>query len=292
VRRKITIERCDRAPAALDALVRELMEVSAAWARLEPMGRQGHRTRIGRVRLDGRAFVVKMYELPLAHAARTFLRRSRARREFQALSQLVALLPRPVRPAAWAEQRTAGLAFRSIVATEEMEGAVDLKTLREDIQKGRRSASERERLVRSLPALAAIVRRMHDAGFFAGSLYGKNVLWVATREGEDAFSVIDLPFARQRSRPLPTRDRAYDLACLDKGALGFLARAERLRFLLAYRGRKHTTREDRAFVAMIDHLRRRRSRQTPFTKLVSSARIRAEKTAVGKMLVSRKSKSF
>src|SRR4051794_13580187 len=89
-----TIHCADGAPPRLEELARELLETDEAWAKLEPIGIKGLRSRVARVRLDDRSYIVKRYDYPLFYAARTLLRRSRARREFEALEQLIALLPR------------------------------------------------------------------------------------------------------------------------------------------------------------------------------------------------------
>ncbi|MBI3725508.1 hypothetical protein HY251_16380 [bacterium] len=255
-------------------------------AALEPLGEPGLRSRVAKVSLDGRAYAVKRYEYPTLYAARTLLRRSRARREFEALALLAPLVPAPVRPAAWGERRTLGLAFRSLVATEFLEDAQDLKSLRIDFHHGRKTGEERERLVRALPELARVVRRLHEAGFFAATLFEKNVLWRRDAPPAQAFSLIDLPFAEKRAAPLDPARAAYDLACLDKGARFVLRASERLSLYLAYKG-SALDESDRSFLARVARERARREHATFFSSFLQKAKKRAKRTAAGKLATGR-----
>jgi tRNA A-37 threonylcarbamoyl transferase component Bud32 len=98
---------------------------------------------------------------------------------------------------------------------------------------------------RVLEALAAQVRRMHDAGLSSPDLYTRHI-FVDTRGAEPEFCLIDM-VRLDRRRPLPPRLRARDLAVLNLTApLRVISATERVRFLRAYAGNV-----DRTLVALV-----------------------------------------
>jgi tRNA A-37 threonylcarbamoyl transferase component Bud32 len=104
--------------------------------------------------------------------------------------------------------------------------------------------------------LAAIVRRLHAADFFYHDLVWRNLL-VSDVNGEAKLFLIDCPrggvarFGRRRRL-------LRDLASLDKSASQLCSRAERLRFLLLYLGKKRVDDEARALARACIEYRRRR----------------------------------
>lgn len=281
------VEVAPGSPASLAPFLTRVLAEDGVLEALEPLGTPGLRSRVARVELDGKRYAVKRYDYPLLYAARTVGRRSRARREYEALAAIAPLVRVPVRPAGWGELRKVGLAFRSLVATELLEGAVDLKAWRIAFEKGTRPAGERERLVAALPELLRMVRRLHDAGVFAATLFEKNVLWRPAAAAGEAFSLIDLPFARKGAAPLLWARVAYDLACLDKGARGVLTRTERLRLFLVHRGHDALDAEDRALLARIDRDRTRREHGTWLRWRLRLLKKRVKRTAAGRLVTGR-----
>lgn len=279
------------APPALEVIVRSLLATDEPLEGLEPLGTPGQNTRLAKLVVETgegpRRYAVKRYAWPILAAVRTFGHATRARSEFQALEALEPLVPSPIRAAAWGEKRALGFALRSVLVTELLEDAIDLKAWRLAFARGERPRAERERLVAALPELARLMRRLHDAGFFAANAFQKNVLWRPHAPASEAFSLVDLPFARRSRRPLAARRRLYDLACLDKDASMVLSSSERLRFFLAYEGRPSLEPGDRARLRRVSRERARREHATFFSRIERSVKKTLKRTSVGKLLVGR-----
>lgn len=92
-----------------------------------------------------------------------------------------------------------------------------------------------------LRAVAGAIARLHRARIQHGSLYPKHVLARAHEDGWDV-RLIDFEKARRRWRPGAAALR--DLDSLNRHARGW-SRADRLRFLLAYRGERRLGRAGR-----------------------------------------------
>lgn len=229
---------------------------------------------VARLEVDGARLVVKRYVEPGAFLLRTFLRASRARREFHALSVVGEAVENPVRPVAWAERRVGGWCPRSWVVTVELTESTSLRGLR-----GLEGAA-RERLVAVvLGALPARVGALHRAGVFARNLHAKNVL-VQPATGAVAF--IDLP-AAARVASLSRGQRVHDLACLWKELRRSLDRAALARFLEAYRAALGAA-EDPALAddvwARADHL----DNKTPVAGAVHRAKRWWRHTRLGQLV--------
>ncbi len=91
-------------------------------------------------------------------------------------------------------------------------------------------------------ALAAEVRRLHDAGVYTRDLQETNIM-VGHRDGALRFYFLDLEDFR-RSVPVSRRLRMLNLVHLDRSIGRFVSRAGRLNFLYAYEG-GHPGREAR-----------------------------------------------
>ena len=230
---------------------------------------------------------MKRYTWPFIDAVRTLGHGTRARSEFEALESLEPLVPTPVRPIAWGEKRSLGFASRSVLVTELLDGAVDLKTWRLGFVNGQRSVSERDRLVAALPELARLVARLHDAGFHARTAFHKNILWRPDAEPAKAFAFLDLPFASLRAGPLAKKRRLVDLACLDKDASMILSKSQRVRLYLAYVGRDELLPEDRGTLKRVATLTARRAHATFFWSLERRMKRSFKRTALGKLLTGR-----
>ncbi len=141
-------------------------------------------------------------------------------RELDNLVALAAAGLRVARPLAAGEE-TRGLRRRSFVALEALEGEpVDGPPPR--------AARARFELVR---AVAALVARLHAAGFWHKDLYLGNVL----RAPDGALGLLDCERVERREGGPPLRWRVKDLAAVDVSAR-WATRADRARFLRAYLG--------------------------------------------------------
>lgn len=144
--------------------------------------------------------------------------RGDGRREHDALESLRALGVRVPRPLGWCAER--GGAGRSLVVLEEIE---HVWTLREAL-----AAEEAPRRDARLAQLAALVARLHDAGWHHRDLYVQHLL-VDARDG--GLVLIDAGRAR---RALRSRWFVKDLAAVLHSLPACVAPREALRFLARY----------------------------------------------------------
>lgn len=275
------------APPSLLESVRSVLETDELIEKLPPVAKPGVNARLALLEVDARRFVIKRYTWPFIDAVRTFGHGTRARNEYESLEVLEPLVPAPVRPMAWAEKRSLGFASRSVLVTELLADAVDLKTWRLGFVNGQRPTEERDRLVAQLPELAKLVRRLHDAGFHARTAFHKNVLWRPKAEAREAFSFLDLPFGSRRTPPLPDKLRLVDLACLDKDASMILSRSQRLRLFLVYSEKAALDPADRSALKRVAALTARRAHTTFFWGLERRMKRSFKRTALGKLLTGR-----
>ncbi len=176
---------------------------------------------------------LKRYHYPLGVALgaalrNTFLGRSRADREFRALTALRQrapdLAPAPV---AFGERRTLGLLREAFVATETVPGAVPLTPA----HLADRAAAH---------ALGQFLRRLRTVGLLHGSLFARNLIV----GGDGRLRVVDLD--RAVLYPLIGHGRPQqeflsrwprELACLDASLAGW-RRTQRLRAFLTFLGER------------------------------------------------------
>ena len=167
---------------------------------------------------------------------RFFLRRSRLRREAENAMFLRELGVPTAEVVAAGERRRRGCATEAFVAVREIRGARPLGDYVREFWTERRGRRRREQIA-LIEKLALIVRRMHDAGYVAHDLYWRNILVSDAPEGAHAFWIIDHP--RGGRRLLGLRDgKIRDLACLNRDAGPCVSRADRVRFVRFYLGRR------------------------------------------------------
>jgi len=215
----------------------------------------GSRSRVAEVRIPHAGstthLFIKTYHYPGLWRLRTLFIPARVRREYENLLGLHRLGLRVPLPVAYGETRRFGLLTDSFLATEAIENAVDLRELAVAPAKApfpMPGPKERRELIASF---ARALRRCHDAGWFLHTAFFKNLLLSRGASGYELW-VIDVPFAHiWRNRLLPDFARVRDFACLLKGAVKLLSRAERMRFCRAY------GRTDRTFLQSVDSYRRR-----------------------------------
>ncbi len=208
------------------------------WARLgdfcarflsKPVKRHGAYVERGTLPLpEGQPVEVyfKLYEEPRSDW-RFWLRASKARCEYENYKIFARLGVPAADGLAYGEERDAlGRLRRSFILTRAIP---QCETLLEFFQRGP-SREERAQVVRQL---ACITRQLHEALFYGRSLVWRNIL--VSRGGNDAVKLflIDCPRGGA-ARFGRGRRRLRDLATLDKCAVQYCSRVERLKFLLAY----------------------------------------------------------
>jgi len=114
-------------------------------------------------------------------------------------------------------------------------------------------------------ALAAELRRLHDAGLYTRDLQETNVM-VEEGEGALRFHFLDLEDFR-RASVVSHRRRMMNLVHLDRSIGRFMSRADRVDFLYAYSGRPVEKQARREIVSDLLKLRgsveRRHRRSDP-----------------------------
>mgnify|MGYP002623475989 CR=1 FL=1 len=157
---------------------------------------------------------------------RTFLRRSRAEREFQNLAALRDAGVSCVRPLRWSELREGGCVLRSTLVTALERGARDLReVLRDDPGPGVRR--------RCAGRLGALLRDVHTAGFCSTTASPRNVLVLA----DGRVVLCDQPYAsRVRASWCAAPVRQLDVydAFFSPNRLREWSRTERWVGVLAY----------------------------------------------------------
>jgi len=201
--------------------------------------RSAPRPRMGRkrfYRLSGAegepSLFVKVFTVPAGWPRlRSWLRASKAHREWKVARAITERGFEVAAPVAVGEERRHGVLLRSFSIIPELPGR-DLRALLQDPST---TSEQRRALVESF---AAYARRLHDAGVDQDDFSPNNFL--ALRDG--GFCLID--FERCHLRRIPEARRWRMLAKLHRHQLGVSA-TDRLRFLRAYLGEGAGRRERR-----------------------------------------------
>ncbi|MGH7865099.1 MAG: lipopolysaccharide kinase InaA family protein [Candidatus Binataceae bacterium] len=154
-------------------------------------------------------------------------------------------------PLAAMEIRALGAVRETYVLSEALNGA----TIFSEYMLGRRSELARDyrRRKRIADAVAAEVRRLHDAGIFTTDLQETNIL-LEEQPGGLRIYFVDLEDFR-RADPVPWRIRLTNLVHLDRSVGRFVCRAGRLAFLYSYLGRTPARAQKRKIVAELMTIR-------------------------------------
>lgn len=197
-----------------------------------------------------RVFLKRYDRPPMLEQFRNWLlhhgRRSFARTEGEAAERLAACgIPTP-RVVALGEQW--GLLFerRSFLMTEEAPGSEALERRLPSCFESDATETDRAAQRNFIRRLASFIKRFHETGFRHRDLYLSHIFC----SREDRFSLIDLARA---SRPiLRRRFQVKDLAQLHYSAPAtHFSRTDRLRFYLAYAGRRRLRPADKHFIGRI-----------------------------------------
>jgi tRNA A-37 threonylcarbamoyl transferase component Bud32 len=174
-----------------------------------------------------------------------WFRRSKARCEYDNYAAFENIgIPTARRLAVGEERDALGRLRRAFIITEAIPRAWTLPQFVEEFCPDRGTAKHRQQRDELCRQMAALVRRIHDAGFFHHDLVWRNILVTWSEHEQPKIWWIDCPrggFSRQRRRQLK------DLASLDKMASKHCTRGERLLFLKAYGGDKQLAREVQSY---------------------------------------------
>jgi tRNA A-37 threonylcarbamoyl transferase component Bud32 len=218
------------------------------------------RSEVIRIERGGIRYYIKRYRLfrnerydwthypfrTLRHLLSGFLSTPRVKAEWKNLRRFSAWgIPAP-QVVAHGLQRVCGLFIKGAIATRELPGTQDLASL--FLQHDPRLKDPA--WVRSIVLqVAHHARLLHRHRFIHNDLKWRNILV----DGQGTAYFIDCPWGRLWPWPGFARRREKDLATLDKVACQALSRTARLRFYLAYAGKKRLSVHDKASIARIVH---------------------------------------
>jgi tRNA A-37 threonylcarbamoyl transferase component Bud32 len=203
---------------------------------------------------EGVAFVKRFAPGSWFRGLTEMMRGSRAARSLRAarmLTQAGFLAPAPLAAVDRIEGcviRTSWLLSEALTKAQMMSRFIERGHAPAQIEVRKRSAA--------LSAVAACVRRLHDAGLFTSDLQETNLM-LDELEGTVRIHFVDLDGFRQLPR-VSWKRRRRNLVQLDRSVGRYMSRAERVRFLHRYLGAGY----DRAAVrALVTRLLRERDRK-------------------------------
>lgn len=175
--------------------------------------------------------------------------KSKARREFNNLNLLRAAGLDAPAGIAFGEQRRAGFVVRSFLISEGVADPQPLDLLIRDWLPKQPAAEQRHWRAELIRRLANYTRRLHAQRFVHHDYFWRNIILTGTRL--EHFALIDAHKGRVWPAWAEPRSRAKDLATLDAPAPAFFRRTERMRFLLAYLGKKRLDDADKEFLRRV-----------------------------------------
>jgi tRNA A-37 threonylcarbamoyl transferase component Bud32 len=203
---------------------------------------------------------LKYYKRPgLSRRLKDVFRSSKAAKDWIAGNRLLELGVKTPVPLAVGERRRFRFLQESFLVTEEVTGsktlgsylAVFAPPLSKEKLKEKRDFISR---------LAREVGRIHNQGFFHGSLSVANVLVRKTPQGNMSFYFLDLDYAKVQRRVSPYQ-KIKDLATLRKRIPSFITKTDKLRFFIVYCKETGLTNKDaRRYTRLIEARILKRSR--------------------------------
>lgn len=214
------------------------------------------------VKLPGRdgSIYIKRYHYPrwrqrLRGMLRgTFLRASRARSEFRALTAMRRLGIQAVRPIAFGERRILHFVRSCFLITEAVPDAMSLGTFIKTFAEHGITVQARRAKLEILTSLARQIRHMHEMGFVHRDLFWRNVLIRPLPDDRFEFYFLDASVGRRIRIAQRRQDSiVHDIAAMGVLAPEFCSKSDQLRFLLEYLATERLSAEDRAWLRRVQH---------------------------------------
>ncbi len=174
---------------------------------------------------------------------------SKARREFNNLNLLRARGLDAPAGVAFGEERRGGFVVRSFLISEGVADPQPLDLLIRDWLPAQPAVEQRRWRAELIRQLADYTRRLHAQHFVHHDYFWRNIILIGARL--EHFALIDAHKGRIWPAWAEQRCRAKDLATLDAPAPAFFRRTERLRFLLAYLGKKNLDASGKQFLRRV-----------------------------------------
>ena len=200
-------------------------------------------SRLVKARIADKDYFIKYYYQSGRHL-RKYIGRSRIHAEFQNLKLFEKLGIATPKLICYGEFRRKGILRTGVLITEGIDNITDLAIL----YKNQSLLLKNNKWLRQVINMVAdYTSRLHQHGFAHNDLKWRNILVTA----EPKVYFIDCPQGRRRRGIFLKRGIIKDLACLDKVAKYALSRTMRLRFYLAYTGKKRLTKKDKQQIKLI-----------------------------------------
>ncbi len=175
------------------------------------------------------------------------LTRSRVRNEWENLVYFHRLGIRTPNIVAYGECKKFGMYDKGYLITENVDNAKDIEAIAKDNMPQFRSRQWRLQVIEQVAAYTGI---LHEEGFSHNDLKWRNIL--ATLDDEPLVYFFDCPLGRHRVMRSGQRGYMKDLATLEKWAMLYLSKTDRLRFYLQYRNIKKLTQGDKLYIKKIN----------------------------------------
>jgi len=197
-------------------------------------------------KLDNKIYYIKKYYQAGKHL-RKHIGRSRLKAEHENLKFFENLnipIPKIIN---FMEDRSFIKFNKGFLITEQLEGVhslADLATTHKELFKNQIW------LNKIIKQLASYTKKLHDNNFIHNDLKWRNIL-VTLDINDPKVYFIDCPCGSKKFRPLLTRGKIKDLACLDKVAKYILDNKIRLKFYKQYLGKNKLSSEDKKQIMKI-----------------------------------------
>lgn len=175
----------------------------------------GTRNTLYRTIIDGESVITKQFKRPiLINAfAYTTIRKSKAKRSYRNAMKMISLGFNSPEPIAWAELRNGLKLLDSIYVCLELKGATEMREWQE--------LPCADTLV---PAFAAEIFRLHQAGVFHKDFSPGNILFIKNTDGSYTFNYVDLNRMKFGVHDHASQMRMFRAINLNYDALDHLAR--------------------------------------------------------------------
>ncbi len=182
----------------------------------------------------------------------TFVPRSSARAEYDALRVMRSLGIQAVRPVAYGERRIFHFLRSCFLVTEAVPNSISLATFAQRGTDGSESPIEPAARREIIASLARQIRHMHDSGFVHGRLFWRNILIRSMPDRRYEFYFLDASSGRRLWRKSVRRASIVkDLARMAAAARYLCTRADMVRFVRNYLSTRKLNGEHREWMRRV-----------------------------------------
>jgi hypothetical protein len=183
-----------------------------------------------------------------------FGRPSKARREFTNYAHFSRLTIQCADPIACGEERDRfGRLCRAFILTRAVPNS---ETLIQFLSEGKATTADRDSIRKQL---ANLMRLMHEAKFYHNDIYFRNILVSRNGDGLTQLSLIDCPRGSYSTfLPISNHRQIKDIAAIDRDALKYCKRKDRLCFIKEYLKIDKLNNNSKKIISRIEYYRHNR----------------------------------